>query len=673
MRSTLLAHPATALLLALASLSGCRTPESGAEPQAPGDAPVVAITDVGELPDAAAGADAPTREVIEALLAGDLDRAEAGLDGLLVERARGRALAAIEAGAPADALVSIDELLDAAHPDAVRMKAEASLALAEKTITEGGNGLLIQGALDDARRYFDRLESKTTEDLLGGSRAAWLLSDAAGAADRAALALDLVEADEDADDVLVTRTYQAAAQSSYGAYVGLKQANENPDAIRVRFDQTESALSTLLGRTPSDPWVWTTLCDLYAWEGMGADARAIAERGIEKLPTEEALWDRLARVARNSGGRTEAAVTLDAVSESIPNEALGHWYRGWERFQYAVETMGEEIDVSDDYRAAERAFQLTAELDEARADEARGYAVMCRAGLGWCAYYKKDWDAAALAFKSMNDVLDGGVTWELKDRVGSGLLGLAIVVKQLGDAGRLEAAGDLSAELYELTGSAGAPKEPVHANNAGFYLRDAGIALEARGQALCALARGSELADDERAALLSQAGLAADADADALRAAANAHLERAHSVMKKSGEQYLIAAAGMPEDVRVVNDAALVHVYYLYDNLPWAEEQLMRMIEVGERQLADPELVDQARFEVENAWGDVYQNLGVLWASLKKSPADALPFFERSVEIGPEPRPMVTQLWIPFVKGELEPDASFAPLALARWGQACTE
>ena len=97
------------------------------------------------------------------------------------------------------------------------------------------------------------------------------------------------------------------------------------------------------------------------------------------------------------------------------------------------------------------------------------------------------------------------------------------------------------------------------------------------------------------------------------------------------------------------------------------------MIEVGECQLADPELVDQARFEVENAWGDVYQNLGVLWASLKKSPADALPFFERSVEIGPEPRPMVTQLWIPFVKGELEPDASFAPLALARWGQACTE
>ncbi|MEX1025348.1 MAG: tetratricopeptide repeat protein [Planctomycetota bacterium] len=662
------------LLLALAASCSTNQPAepstggdpSTADPALPGDRAAEAEDFEGPGDIAAA---------IRALRAGDLDAANAVIDGLLVERAHARALNALEANDPALALISIDELLAADHPEAVELKAEASLALAEATIASGGNGLLIQGALDDARKHFERIRPATVASRLGAARSAWLLNDARAAADHARAALSRLEEVERArlDPELLERALRLSAEASFGAYRTVKSDPEgtNHELARSRFDETETALSALLVRTPDDPWVWQTLADLYEWEGMHADARAIAERGLERLKDDAGLWERLGRVARNSGGRLEAADALDAASAAAPDSPLGHWYRAFERFEYAVDAMHAGEDTSEDFRAAEAAFQRTAELDPTRAEAALGYRVMCRAGLGWCAYDRGDWAEARRAFVSMNDAFDGGIAWSIEDRLGSGLVGLEFVGVKLNEAERWDEAGALFRELYELSSAGGAEADPRHANNAGFFLRDAAVEEELLARRLCTVANGGEVESRER--LLAEAGLAADADAKTIRAASNERLARARTWMEESATMYAIAARAMPEDVRVVNDAALIHVYYLYTELDWAEEQLLRLVDVGREQLADESLAEDARWELENAWGDVFQNLGVLWATQKSEPEEALTWFQRAVEIGPEPRPMITNLWVPFVEGTLEPDASFAPLAQATWGAPCND
>ena len=218
------------------------------------------------------------------------------------------------------------------------------------------------------------------------------------------------------------------------------------------------------------------------------------------------------------------------------------------------------------------------------------------------------------------------------------------------------------------------PENSDWANNAGFFSRDASVELEFEGSLLCRAARG-ELQDQATLAELRQlAGVAPElrgtpAEKPLFAAAADERIRRARELMERSYAAYLDAARLVPEDVRVVNDTALVLVYYLHTDLDRAEELLMRCVRMGEEQLADASLGEDQRWELENAWGDAFQNLGVMHLVLKNDPATARRYFERSVEIGPEPRPVVREIWIPKCNGESvdHPES----LAILGWAQPC--
>ena len=108
-----------------------------------------------------------------------------------------------------------------------------------------------------------------------------------------------------------------------------------------------------------------------------------------------------------------------------------------------------------------------------------------------------------------------------------------------------------------------------------------------------------------------------------------------------------MAAELAPEDVRILNDTALLLVYHLHRDWDRAAELLTRAVELGQKQLENAELTKSQRTELESAWGDAHENLGVLHLEHEHDPAAARRWFQRAVEIGPDPRPRVVEHWLP--------------------------
>ncbi|MFO0980900.1 MAG: hypothetical protein U1E76_03965 [Planctomycetota bacterium] len=101
-----------------------------------------------------------------------------------------------------------------------------------------------------------------------------------------------------------------------------------------------------------------------------------------------------------------------------------------------------------------------------------------------------------------------------------------------------------------------------------------------------------------------------------------------------------------PDDPRIVNDAALIQVYHLREELPLAERMLGQAIDAGERALR--ELGDHAdpseRFPIAQAVGDAYENLGYLAYHVKHDDAAARELFTKAVATSSGPRSSSTYL-----------------------------
>jgi TPR repeat protein len=127
--------------------------------------------------------------------------------------------------------------------------------------------------------------------------------------------------------------------------------------------------------------------------------------------------------------------------------------------------------------------------------------------------------------------------------------------------------------------------------------------------------------------------------------------------------------------VRIVNDTALITTYYLHTDLDLAEQYLRRSIVMGEEQLAPDfereEVLSQSEIDaLTEAYGDAYQNLGVLYLLHKDDPETAVGYFERSAKIGPAPRPFLTEALIPFCRGELDVSIEQV-MPEVNWGASC--
>jgi tetratricopeptide (TPR) repeat protein len=528
---------------------------------------------------------------------------------------------------------------------------------------------LIQDALDASLRAGPSPAAR-----MQAARAAYLLGETADALRYATEGMDAAHGAEIDVDRQPQRTL---AEAAYAAYVAARDAGAEPAEVRDLYARTEGALTSLLGRAPSDPWVHAAIAGLYEWDGKVAEARDALMRGIDRMPSAEAragMVGRLAELARRATDRT-ALETFEELARRHPQLAEAHRELGKERFWRALEQLEAGAFHADAFRAAEASFRRARELRPELPEldgEMRGWEAICRNGAGWCLYRTGAIEAAEAAFRSMAESLEHGLEWRFEDRLPDGLTGLAFCAQAYLQAGDLLGAAEINDHLRHVK-----PDDVTYANDAGLLLRDAAYQIERFGRNLCYAAQGLVENAEAVAAWRARAGIDAAVapgspeERDALRAAANRAIDDARALMQRSADAYRAAAELAPDDVRIVNDTALILVYYLHTDIDAAKAMLQRCVELGAEQIADPALDEESRFALRSAWGDAHQNLGVLAYEYEDDDAAALAWFEKSMEIDPEGRADVRDFWLPFLRGEIEAAEDEDYLAIRSWAAPC--
>ncbi len=612
----------------------------------------------------------------------ELEEARRVLDELLITRYLWEAEEALATGRVEDGLVAIDRVLVLAPENAKArlMKADGSFQLAEKARAAERSSAWIEGLLAEALAAYKTADS-SAHTLFGAARCAWLLGDTEAALNFAREGMQAVQREGPGS---VTRSLllpeRIMAETAYTAY---RAAHERAESTASALHgEAEAALMQLLGRTSDDPWVWGSLAELYESGERLGEARGLLERALARLPRDPSLMAALARVARRTEGRPGVVAVFASYNERNPSIAPGYRYEALERFWLALERMNSEnLELlAEELRRAEEGFRKCRQLDPAETELCLSYETSCRNARGWCALNQGALENARREFLSMNELIEGGIEWSISTVLESGIRGLEEVADGYRQRSDWLSAGEISEIQRELQ-----PFEHTWARNAAEFLQKAALELEQQGQRLCraALAQTTNAAATWKE-LRALAGIAGDGaftneERKLFELAAQERFERARRLMDRSWVSYRKAVELAPGDLRLANDAAAVLVRYLHRDLDTAEQLLGRCIERGGRAVGEeearlarsPEQGDQGLlWELKNAWGDAHQNMGIL-AFLHRSDAEAAhSWIERAIEIGPDPRPDLSNGLLPWLRGERSGNAPEFE-AYERWGQQC--
>jgi len=568
-------------------------------------------------------------QAIEAIQRGDLRRARSILADLLVAEIVLEAERLVTAGQAIDSLVLLDEALDLVPRDADLLYRRGSAAF-EAATTSSTPQFLYEDAL---QHFLDaRSAGYGIQATLDASRAARRMPAPREALDLVrAGARDLAELEERPTlEPLLERTW---AEASFDVY--LEQVRAQEDAAEF-FAETELQLERLLGRLPDDPWPLLQLANLYEWEGRIEDSIDRVKRAVELSPEDQVLHDRLLQLVPAEQGWPELNRFYGSFVSAHPASARALRNRGVVAFYAALAQFDEAQEpedfasAADSFATAERWFVSTRQLDQGYSQECRGFEVVARNAAGWCHYRAGGMGAARQAFLSMEDVFEGGLAWSLPGRLPDGLTGLGFVVAKLTEDPNSVSALEQMVQAAAITDFLHTylPDDGNHANNAGFVNRDTAVLFQRKS-----------LASRRAAALCEDIAERASLEGEARR-----QMARAQELMERSWAAYEVAAELLPEDVRVVNDAGLVMVYYLRDDPQEAERLFLRAVQLGAEQLPQSTLGEQELYDLNEAWGDAHQNLGVLELTIRGRPVQAKEWLVKALAIGPASREQVRPL-----------------------------
>lgn len=536
-------------------------------------------------------------------------------------------------GDPRDAMLALDDAVRVAPEDAEVQLLRGECAL--RMGVEDQNPLMFA----DARNAFLAAARTGAAPVawLGAARAGWLsyyatsdvkeLTDALAHAKTGVARLGPTPRYAEYLSWDLERTY---AEVAFAAYTESKSGYLPALNAEALFEETRAALEAVLGKAPTDPWAWNQLANLYQWEGRGDDARDVLERALAIAPADVALHDNLVRVTSTTGGWQATLDFYERFSADHPALAVGPWNQARATYELALarllDAQGGRQDQSIAFQDAEALFRAARELDESYTDACLGYEVICRDGLGASLFYAGELDMAADAFFSMEELFPGGLRWEVRDKLWSGVRWLEFLLYEHncawtdkwgenvevpawarglhGFADRfphLEKAAALAERLYAFD-----PENSGYAHDAGSFLLDLGASYEEQAEPLLA-------------------------DKDAPAGAAAALLRKAHATMERSYAAFRRAAELAPDDARVQNDAGLVLTHHLQRDYDVAEAYHRRAIALGQPQL-DAGLEDEAqRAYVSEAVGDAHYNLAFLALTAHGDAATAKVEFELSL------------------------------------------
>lgn len=535
-------------------------------------------------------------------------------------------------GDPRDAMVELDTALELAG-EAVEvqfLRGEATLRMG----VEDGNAFFFEDSRAAFRQAAESGEAPSA--WFGAARATWLLYFQSGDPAQLEEALALLEKGkaERPKKSRFERYYSATpertvAEIQFSAYTAAKNGTLDESRAATLFESTRDAIEAEIALDPTATWGWGQLANLYLWEERREDARTTIATGIGLNPEDSVLHDTQTRLAIEDGGWAEVQTIYTEFVTEHDGIALGHWWLGRAQYELALETMlANQDDQTASFGAAEQSFARTRELEESYSEACYAYEVICRDGKGWSLYYAGDLEGAEEAFWQMEELFEGGLMWEVQDRLWSGVRSLNFLLAEYNsawmeaydsEAGKsyaecfpyLEKAAELANRLYAYD-----PEDRNHGNNAGYFNRDVAVQYELQGTRAVV----AEEPDEEKAAELF--------------AKAREHMELSYTA-------YVQAAKLSPQDARVINDTGLILAYYLQRDLDTARDYFERSIAVGLPQL-EAGIEDEAqRTMTREAVGDAYQNLGVISLTLEGDAATAKRLFEKSLDYQREENPRV--------------------------------
>jgi tetratricopeptide (TPR) repeat protein len=527
--------------------------------------------------------------------------------------AAARARAELAAGKPLDALVSIEEWVKARPNDAEAWLAFGDAALAAADVQRDGN--LFEDALSAYKKALALGAERPA--LFGASRAARATAKPAEALEFAHRGLAAAKDPTSAE-------LRIAAEASFDVYLERRRADQEAPELLA---ESEESLMSLLELDANDVWALTQLANLYQWAGRQDGAAEVLARVVELQPNDQAVHERFTTIKRQVEGHDAVASYYEGLHARQPNVALVSWYSGMELFELALQLTGKPEEARQKFARAEERFAECRKLAPDYAQSCLGYEVMCRAGLGWSQFALDDLDAAERAFESMEQLFPGGMEWQIEGRLESGVKGLQYVAdKALRGApdqrGGFETAAVARAARIYAKLHAYRPSDGDIANNCGFFHREWGVALVFESREARALARAAN-----------------DPALHDLHLAIAGRAERnASDVLRACRDAYLAAARIASGDVRIVNDAALILVYHFPSQADEAEALLQQAIDAGDVQKKDTNLPPEQLDLLLEAWGDAYQNMGVLNLITRGNPERAKQYFRLSHAIGPRPR-----------------------------------
>lgn len=584
-------------------------------------------------------------EAAEAINRGDLERAHELIEAELARPHLDLAAEELRAGRLERALEEVDAALERApaYAPSILLRGSLIVALADRTEDRSrlGEALgVLQSAadcapaLERASRLARRLER--TDDALALARRAGALHPDRRWGDAEALAALAWPGQP------FERTLAEAALDAWRQRGGASA----PEAQEL-FAEAEDALARWIADPRSDAWPWLTLGEAYLEARRPGESLSAVQRGLDRVGGDPRLYELLVRSAREVGGLGRVDGVFKLESERRPREALAWWYPGIENFKEAL--LGGPNSTRFFQRAG-TAFVKCRELSSALADGCRRYEALCRTGQGWNRLRAGDLERAANEFEAAARHVAGGLELEVEERLAPASQGMQQIVERCLVLGRLAEAAEHADFIYRED-----PLDEGRARQAARLQRESGEELQDDAQDLRRAAKG-ELRDLERLEELRRMiGVVRPQDdlrgtgreRDLFRDANKLKERQARAAFERAlaASQSVIELA--PDDLRARCDAVAIALERLVPDLDWCKRQLAFCVEQGRVQLERGAPTEAARFALEEVWGDAHYWLGKLWLEHRKDGARALPWFEKALEIGPLPRPEVSDYYIP--------------------------
>ncbi|MEZ5987827.1 MAG: hypothetical protein R3F30_01610 [Planctomycetota bacterium] len=330
--------------------------------------------------------------------------------------------------------------------------------------------------------------------------------------------------------------------------------------------------------------VYTTWHDVELWQGKPAGAVIALARGAAVLP-QDAAQALAAQMCETAQERTQGAIAVRELARLAGDDAAMRWFLARARFIQSLEE-----------RKDRKTAPALASVRASRADFEKAVAD------------SPGFDAGTRIWLAYTWLAEGALAFEDRQLDEAGDAMIKALEATVDAAGATDFSGWTTKTYLEAIGG--------RHYQAGTL--DKGVALLDR--ALNLLPADAGLLNN-KAFLLREQGV---------RKARSAP-DEARKLFEASWETYKKAVTHSPEDVRLLNDTALIDVHYLHRDKDGSRAILERAIELGDKQLRDqPPATDDERKPREEAIGDACMNLGKLLLEQFDDPAGARKALEKS-------------------------------------------